>query len=158
MTWYLKILLSASAIPLLRSCVGSVELDMEAWNLGAFPKIYCYLRSFPVVSTGFGRQDEVDWHFEAFGRSHVCNMFSAFLERFFGCCMKQSRSGVHQFRGNLIQVTAGYKAICVDREILEVLVFANNSWEKSCCSIRKVIMRYYDYLAVADLLDGTHNV
>ena len=55
-------------------------------------------------------------------------------------------------------MTAGYKAICVDREILEVLVFANNSWGKSCCSIRKVIMRYYDYLAVADLLDGTHNV
>ena len=55
-------------------------------------------------------------------------------------------------------MAAGYKAICVDREILEARVFANNSWEKSCCSIRKVIMRYYDYLAVADLLDGTHNV
>lgn len=55
-------------------------------------------------------------------------------------------------------MAAGYKAICVDREILEVLVFANNSWEKSCCSIRKVIMRYYDYLAVADLLNGAHNV
>lgn len=57
-----------------------------------------------------------------------------------------------------MQVAAGYKAICVYREILEVLVFANNSWEKSCCSIRKVIMRYYDCLAVADLLDGTYNV
>lgn len=93
-----QILLSASAISLLRSCVGSVELDMKAWNLGAFPKNYCYLRSFPVVSTDFGRQDEVDWHFEAFGRSHVCKMFPAFLELFFvllGCCMKQSRSGVH---------------------------------------------------------------
>ena len=37
-----QILLSASAISLLRSCVGSVELDMKAWNLGAFPKNYCY--------------------------------------------------------------------------------------------------------------------
>ena len=36
-----QILLSASAISLLRSCVGSVELDMKAWNLGAFPKNYC---------------------------------------------------------------------------------------------------------------------
>lgn len=79
-----QILLSASAIALLRSCVGSVELDMKAWSSGAFPINYCCLRSVPVVSTDFGRQDEVDWHFEAFGRSHVCKMFPAFLERF--CC------------------------------------------------------------------------
>lgn len=56
---------------------------MRAWNLGAFPQNYYYLQSFPVVSTDFGRQDEVDWHFEAFGRSHVCKNFPAFLERFF---------------------------------------------------------------------------